>query len=73
MPLGRILTDNGKEYTTHWVNGHREYEKFLEQNCIRHIKIKPKTPQGNGMVERFNRTLLEEFYQIAMMKKVYSP
>jgi len=23
------------------------------------------------MVERFNRTLLEEFYQIAMMKKVY--
>ncbi|MBE3094855.1 MAG: transposase [Actinobacteria bacterium] len=24
------------------------------------------------MVERFNRTLSEEFYQIAMMKRVYS-
>ena len=24
------------------------------------------------MAERFNRTLLEEFYQIVMMKKVYS-
>ena len=24
------------------------------------------------MVERFNRTLLEEFYQITMIKKVYS-
>ena len=24
------------------------------------------------MVERFNRTLLEEFYQIAMIKKVYT-
>ena len=24
------------------------------------------------MVERFNRTLLEEFYQIAMFKRVYS-
>lgn len=24
------------------------------------------------MIERLNRTLLEEFYQIAMMKKVYS-
>ena len=49
-----------------------EYEKFLEQNRIRHTKIKPRTPQSNGIVERFNRTLLEEFYQIAMIKKVYS-
>jgi len=24
------------------------------------------------MVERFNRTLLEEFYQIVMLKKVYT-
>jgi len=72
IPLDRILTDNGKEYTTHWVNGKHEYEKFLKQNSIRHTRIKPRTPQSNGMVERFNRTLLEEFYQIAMMKKVYA-
>jgi len=44
----------------------------LKQNRIRHTKIKPRTPQSNGIVERFNRILLEEFYQIAMMKKVYS-
>jgi len=25
-----------------------------------------------GIVERFNRTLLKEFYQVAMIKKVYS-
>ena len=72
IPLDRILTDNGKEYTTHWAGGKHEYEKFLKQNKIRHTKIKPRTPQSNGIVERFNRTLLEEFYQIAMMKKVYS-
>jgi len=72
IPLNRILTDNGKEYTTHWANGKHEYEKFLEQNRIRHTRIKPRTPQSNGIVERFNRTLLEEFYQIAMIKKVYS-
>jgi hypothetical protein len=24
------------------------------------------------MVERFNRTLLEEFYQIAMLKNIYT-
>ncbi|MCK4309773.1 MAG: integrase core domain-containing protein [Candidatus Atribacteria bacterium] len=35
----------------------------MEQNCIRHTKIKPRAPQNNGMVERFNRTLLEEFYR----------
>jgi len=49
-----------------------EYEKFLKKNNIRHTKIKPRTPQSNGIVERFNRTLAEEFYQIAMIKKVYS-
>jgi transposase InsO family protein len=72
IPLDRILTDNGKEYTTHWANGKHEYETYLKHNHIRHTRIKPRTPQSNGMVERFNRTLLEEFYQIAMIKKVYS-
>ena len=71
-PRNRILTDNGKEYTNHWANGTHEYEKFLKENKIRHTKIKPGTPQSNGLVERFNRTLLEEFYQIALIKKVYS-
>ena len=72
IPLDRVLTDNGKEYTTHWINGNHEYEKYLKQNSIRHTRIKPKTPQSNGIVERFNRTLLEEFYQIAMIKKIYT-
>jgi transposase InsO family protein len=72
IPLDRILTDNGKEYTTHWINGNHGYETFLKQNHIRHTRIKPRSPQSNGIVERFNRTLLEEFYQIAMIKKVYS-
>jgi len=72
IPVDRILTDNGKEYTTHWAGSKHEYEKFLKENSIRHTKIKPRTPQSNGIVERFNRTLLEEFYQIAMLKKVYS-
>jgi len=54
---------------THWVNAHHGYETFLKQNSIRHTRIKPRTPQSNGMVERFNRTLAEEFYQIAMIKR----
>ena len=71
ISLDRILTDNGREYSTHWVNGKHEYETYLKQNHIRHTRIKPRTPQSNGIVERFNRTLLEESYQIAMLKEVY--
>lgn len=49
--------------------GNHAYEAFLKSQGIRHIKIKPRTPKSNGMVERFNRTLLEEFYQIVMIKR----
>ena len=69
IPLDRILTDNGKEYTTHWKNARHDYEIFLAKCGITHTRIKPRCPRSNGMVERFNRTLLEEFYQIAMLKK----
>ena len=72
IPLDHILTDNGKEYTTHWIYGKHNYEIFLAKCGITHTKIKPRYPKSNGMVERFNRTLLEEFYQIAMLKKVYT-
>ena len=71
ISVDRILTDNGKEYTTHWINGQHGYETFLKKNHIRHTRIKPRSPQSNGIVERFNRTLLEEFYQVAMLKKIY--
>jgi len=72
ISLDRILTDNGKEYTTHWKNAKHDYELFLASCGITHTKIKPGCPKSNGMVERFNRTLLEEFYQIAMLKNVYT-
>jgi len=72
IPLDRILTDNGKEYTTHWKNGRHDYEIFLASCGITHSRIKPRCPKSNGMVERFNRTLLEEFYQIVMLRKIYT-
>jgi len=59
IPLHRILTDNVKEYMTHWVNSKHEYEKFLKLNSIRHTKIKPRTSQSNGTAEIFNRSLLQ--------------
>ena len=37
-----------------------------------HTKTKAKSPQTNGICERFHRTMLEEFYQVAFRKKLYS-
>ena len=39
IPLYRILTDNGKEYATHWANDKHAYETFLKKNNIKHTKL----------------------------------
>lgn len=41
-------------------------------NDIDHTKTKVKSPQTNGIVERFHRTILEEFYQVAFRKKIFN-
>ena len=38
---------------------------------IDHTKTKAKSPQTNGICERFHRTLQDEFYAIVFRKKVY--
>jgi hypothetical protein len=38
---------------------------------IDHSKTKARHPQSNGICERFHKTLLQEFYQIAFRKKIY--
>ena len=35
-------------------------------------RTKAKSPQTNGIVERFHKTMLDEFYRIAFRKKVYA-
>jgi len=66
-----VLTDNGKEYTSHWGASHI-FEDFLTSKAIKHKYTKVRCPWTNGYAERFNRTLLEEFYQPALMSKNYS-
>ena len=68
--LLRILTDRGSEYCGNLK--HHEYELYLAIEDIDHTKTKAKSPQTNGICERFHRTILEEFYQIAFRKKVYT-
>ena len=50
---------------------HHEYELYLDQENIDHTKTKAKSPQTNGICERFHKTILSEFYQIAFREKIY--
>jgi len=53
----RILTDRGSEYCGNLQQ--HEYELYLALENIDHSKIKAKSPQTNGISERFHRTILE--------------
>lgn len=69
MGMIRILTDRGTEYCgkpkTH------DYQLYLALNEIEHTKTKANHPQTNGICERFHKTILQEFYQVAFRRKIY--
>ena len=48
-----------------------DYQLFLAINDIDHTKTKVKSPQTNGICERFHKTILQEFYQVTFRKKIY--
>jgi hypothetical protein len=70
VPLLRILTDRGTEYCGQ--REHHEYQLYLAVENIDHTKTRAKSPQTNGICERFHRTIQDEFYSIAFRKKLYS-
>lgn len=67
--LLRILTDRGTEYCG---NPERhEYELYLAVENVDHSRTKVKSPQTNGIVERLHKTMLDEFYRVALRRKIY--
>ena len=70
VPLLRILTDRGTEYCG--KHEHHEYELYLAVEDIDHSKTKARSPQSNGICERFHKTMLDEFYRVTFRKKVYN-
>ena len=70
IPLLRILTDRGTEYCG--AREHHEYQLYLAIEDIDHSKTKARSPQTNGICERFHKTIQDEFYAVAFRKKVYS-
>lgn len=69
IAINAVLTDNGKEYKG--KEGEHPYELFLALSDIEHRFTKVGTPRTNGFVERFNRTVLDEFFREAFRKKFY--
>jgi transposase InsO family protein len=69
LPMLRILTDRGTEYCGKAEQ--HDYQLYMALNDIEHTKTKVKSPQTNGICERFHKTILQEFYQITFRKKIY--
>ena len=65
-----MLTDRGTEYCGN--PEHHEYELYLAVEDIDHSRTKTKSPQTNGICERFHKTVLNEFYRVAFRKKLYA-
>ncbi|WP_033823881.1 IS481 family transposase, partial [Kitasatospora sp. MBT63] len=55
ITVERVLTDNGACYKSHL------WRDTLRAAGIAHKRTRPYRPQTNGKVERFNRTLLDEW------------
>lgn len=69
MGMIRILTDRGTEYCGKPES--HDYQLYLALNDIEHTKTKAMHPQTNGICERFHKTILQEFYQVAFRRKIY--
>ena len=64
--MQKVLTDNGKEFTDRFCatgerdpTGRHRFDGACAQHGIDHRLIKPRHPQTNGMVERFNGRISE--------------
>jgi transposase InsO family protein len=55
-----VLTDNAKNYTG------KDFTSALDG--VDHRRIRPRRPQTNGKVERFNRTLLDEWAYVRVYR-----
>jgi transposase InsO family protein len=58
-----VLTDNAKAYLSHaWAD-------LCAEHNIEHRRIRPYTPRTNGKVERFNRTLADEWAYVRVYRR----
>jgi len=68
LPVKAVLTDNGREFCG---TEKHPYELYLDLNGIEHRRTKVRTPKTNGFVERFNGTVLDEFFRVKLRETFY--
>jgi transposase InsO family protein len=66
VDLESVLTDNGSEFIA------SQFKQTLSDYEIEHHRIPKGKPILNGYCERFQRTILEEFYQVIFRKKFFN-
>jgi len=59
----QVLTDNGKVFTGRFGPGTGEvlFDRICRENGIKHILTAPRSPTTTGKVERWHKTLRQEF------------
>ncbi len=55
MAVDEVMTDNGSNFRSNL------FAELLAKRAIKHRRTRPYRPQSNGKVERFNRTMADEF------------
>lgn len=64
--IDSVMTDNGAEFGSGRFAKNKDdhpFERLLSEMEMKHIYTKPYTPQTNGKIERFWKTLKEEFLE----------
>ena len=64
LNIGTLQTDKNGEYTS------QDFEKYLQENGIKHQTIVPYNPQQNGVEEHMNETLLNMVRSMMFFKNV---
>src|SRR5690606_14127767 len=67
IAVGAMLTDTGREFCG---TEHHPYELSLALNDIEHRRTKVNRPLTNGFVERFQKTVGDEFFSVRLEKKL---
>ena len=62
ITIERVLTDNGNGYRSHL------WRELCAELGVRHTRTRPYHPATNGKVERFNRTLLDEWAYVRVYR-----
>ncbi|WP_119080862.1 integrase core domain-containing protein [Chitinophaga alhagiae] len=69
--MAGVYNDSERPSKVTSAREYHEYQLYLALEDIDYSKTKARSLQTNGIFERFNRTVQDEFYAIAFRKKIY--